>query len=53
MGMPQVISIVNDLVHAEETRDSDNMLGSVELWSNFELEKIPIIKENLKALLKH
>ena len=53
MGMPKVISIVNDLVHAEETKDSNSMLGSVELWSNFELEKIPIIKSKLKALLKH
>lgn len=53
MGMPKVISIVNDLVHAEETKDSDNLLGSVELWSNFEIEKVPLIKENLKSLLKH
>mmetsp|Transcript_30729 Transcript_30729/g.27178 ORF Transcript_30729/g.27178 Transcript_30729/m.27178 type:complete len:384 (-) Transcript_30729:30-1181(-) len=53
MGMTKVISIVNDLVHAEETKDSDSLLGSVELWSNFELEKVPLIEDNLNALLKH
>lgn len=51
--MPKVISIVNDLVHDEETKGSNNMLGSVELWSNFELEKVPVIKSKLKALSKH
>ena len=52
-GMSKVVSIVNDLVHDEETKNSDSMLGSVELWSNFELDKIPMISENLKSLIKH
>jgi hypothetical protein len=53
VGMSKVVSIVNDLVHAEETKNSNNLLGSVELWSNFELEKIPVIKNSLKSLIKH
>lgn len=51
--MTQVVSIVNELVHAEETKESETLLGSVELWSNFEMDKVPIIKVKLKSLLKH
>ena len=39
MGMNKAISIANDLVYAEETNNSNNMVGSVELWSNLSLKK--------------
>lgn len=44
-------NILNEIVLAEETQGSDMILGSTELWSDFEKEKVPIIKKNLKHLI--
>jgi len=49
-GMMKLVSILNDIVHAEETHGSDMLLGSTELWSNFEQEKVPLIKKDLSLL---
>jgi hypothetical protein len=36
MGMVKLVNILNDIVLAEETHGTDMLLGSTELWSNFE-----------------
>jgi len=44
-------NILNEIVLAEETKNSDMILGSTEQWSDFEKEKVPEIKKGLKHLI--
>ena len=46
-------NILNEIVLAEETQNSDMILGSTEQWSDFEKEKVPEIKKSLKHLITY
>lgn len=46
-------NILNEIVLAEETQNSDMIMGSTEQWSDFEKEKVPEIKKSLKSLISY
>lgn len=46
-------NILNEIVLAEETQNSDMIMGSTEQWSDFEKEKVPEIKKSLKSLITY